>query len=134
VSQSAAPSVSGLDSGAFGDYLYSEPLDVPNVFFCTCIALFMIRGILRCWREDREHALPYILLITLFPLPYYLTHSSMDYRQPIEPEIIILVTIGIFGFRDWTSSSDFRELEEFGQSQPAVQLVYASALGTSDER
>jgi hypothetical protein len=58
----------------------------------------------------------------------------MDYRQPIEPEIIILVTIGIFGFRDWTSSSDFRELEEFGQSQPAVQLVYASALGTSDER
>jgi 4-amino-4-deoxy-L-arabinose transferase-like glycosyltransferase len=116
------------------DYLHSEPLDVPNVFFCTCITLFMVRGILRWWREDREHALPYILLITLFPLPYYLTHSSMDYRQPIEPEIIILVTIGIFGFRGWTSSSDFRELEEFAQSGPAAQLVYASALGTSDER
>ena len=94
------------------DYLHSEPLDVPSVFFCTCITLFMLRGIWHWLREDREHALPYILLITLFPLPYCLTHSSMDYRQPIEPEIIILVTIGIFGLRDWTSSSDFRELEE----------------------
>ena len=106
------------------DYLHSEPLDVPSVLFCTCITLFMLRGIWHWWREDSEHVLPYILLITLFPLPYYLTHSSMDYRQPIEPEIIILVTIGIFGFRDRTSSSDFSELEESAQSQPAAQLVY----------
>jgi len=85
----------------------------------------MIRGILRWWREDRERALPYILLITLFPLPYYLTHSSMDYRQPIEPEIIILVTIGIFGFRDRTSSSDFRELEESAPSGSAGLCICA---------
>jgi Dolichyl-phosphate-mannose-protein mannosyltransferase len=83
-------------------YLHSEPLDVPNVFFCTSITFFMLRGIRRWWKVDRRHAVPYLILLIVFPLPYYLTHSSMDYRQPIEPEIVMLVTIGLFGIRDWT--------------------------------
>jgi hypothetical protein len=78
-------------------YLRTEPLDVPNVFFCTSLTLLMLRGLRRWWMEDRRAALPYALLIAIFPLTYYLTHSSMDYRQPIEPQILILVTIGIFG-------------------------------------
>ena len=45
-------------------------------------------------------ALRYLVLLTVFPLTYYLTHSSMDYRQPIEPEILLLVTVGIFGTED----------------------------------
>ncbi len=88
-------------------YLHSEPLDVPNVFFCTCITLFMFRGIWRWWEEDRNHAFPYLILIAVFPITYYLTHASMDYRQPIEPQIVILVTIGIFGFEASTGSEDF---------------------------
>lgn len=78
-------------------YLQSEPLDVPNVFFCTCITLLMLRGIWRWWKEDRDHSIPYLILLIVFPIPYYLTHSSMDYRQPIESQIIILVSIGFFG-------------------------------------
>lgn len=76
-------------------YLRSEPLDVPNVFFCTCITLLMLQGIWRWWKEDRTYASPFLIIVLVFPLPYYLTHSSMDYRQPIEPEIVILVTIGL---------------------------------------
>jgi hypothetical protein len=63
------------------------------------------------------HATPYLLLLIVFPLPYYLTHSSMDYRQPIEPEIVILVTIGLVGFRDWTASADSQKVENFRQCQ-----------------
>jgi hypothetical protein len=88
-------------------YLHSEPLNVPNVFFCSCITLFMFRGIWRWWKGDRNHAFPYLILITVFPITYYLTHASMDYRQPIEPQIVILVTIGIFGFEASTGSEDF---------------------------
>lgn len=76
-------------------YLQSEPLDVPNVLFCTAITVFMLRGIRSWWKQDRRHALPYLILLIVFPLPYYLTHSSMDYRQPIEPQIVILATIGL---------------------------------------
>ena len=87
-------------------YLHAEPLDVPNVFFCTGITFLMLRGIWRWWKVDRDHAVPYLILLIVFPLPYYLTHSSMDYRQPIEPEIAILVTIGFLGIRDWSGAGN----------------------------
>jgi 4-amino-4-deoxy-L-arabinose transferase-like glycosyltransferase len=105
-------------------YLQSEPLDVPNVFFCSCITLFMLRGISRWWREDRTHASPFLIMLLVFPVPYYLTHSSMDYRQPIEPQIVILVTIGLFGFRDWTASAHSQEVEDFRQHQPEPLMAY----------
>ena len=105
-------------------YLQSEPRDVANVFFCTCITLFMLRGMWRWWKEDRTHACPFLIMLLVFPLPYYLTHSSMDYRQPIEPEIVILVTIGLVGFKDWTASADSQEVEDFRQRQPEPLMAY----------
>jgi 4-amino-4-deoxy-L-arabinose transferase-like glycosyltransferase len=105
-------------------YLHSEPLDVPNVFFCAGITLFMLRGILRWWKVDRRHAVPYLILLIVFPLPYYLTHSSMDYRQPIEPEIVMLVTIGLFGIRDWTGRQILTRSKTPVSNQPEPQMAY----------
>jgi hypothetical protein len=78
-------------------YLHKEPLDVPNFFFCTAVTVFMLRGGRRLWRHSRPMALPSVVLIAVFPVTYYLSHSSMDYRQPIEPVIVILTTVGVFG-------------------------------------
>ncbi len=87
------------------DYLRTEYLDVPNFFFCTCITFFMLRGIRRWWHAAPGDALPYLIVVLFFPITYYLSHASMDYRQPIEPQIIILATIGAFGFRDPAKTS-----------------------------
>jgi 4-amino-4-deoxy-L-arabinose transferase-like glycosyltransferase len=106
------------------EYLYSEPLDVPNIFFCTSITFLMVRGIFRWWNEDRRELLPYLLLLIIFPIPYYLTHSSMDYRQPIEPEIIVLVAIGIFGFKDRIASVESREVEDAERYQAGPVMTY----------
>jgi 4-amino-4-deoxy-L-arabinose transferase-like glycosyltransferase len=76
-------------------YLKYEPMDVPNVPFCTALTIVMLFGIRWWWRERRETFLPYGLLLLLFPAPYYLTHASMDYRAPIEPEIVILIAAGL---------------------------------------
>jgi 4-amino-4-deoxy-L-arabinose transferase-like glycosyltransferase len=81
-------------------YLRDQILDVPNFFFCTCITIFMLRGIRRWWAVAPGNVLPYLIVILFFPITYYLSHASMDYRQPIEPQIIILAAIGIFGLRD----------------------------------
>jgi len=78
-------------------YLHKEPLDIPNFFYCTAVTLFMLRGASRLWRHSRTIALPLVTLIAIFPITYYFSHSSMDYRQPIEPVIVILATVGIFG-------------------------------------
>jgi 4-amino-4-deoxy-L-arabinose transferase-like glycosyltransferase len=78
-------------------YLKFEPMDLPNVPFCVFLLFFMVRGLRRWWQQDKTAALPYLLAVLVFPIPYYLTHSSMDYRQPLEPIIIVLVTVGLCG-------------------------------------
>ncbi len=78
-------------------YLKYEMLDLPNFPFCLFLVYFTVRGARRWWREDKDAVLPYLLAMLVFPLPYYLTHSSMDYRQPLEPMIVLLVTVGLFG-------------------------------------
>jgi 4-amino-4-deoxy-L-arabinose transferase-like glycosyltransferase len=112
-------------------YLKYDPLDVPNVFFCIALTLLMLRGIRRWWQEDPGSALPYLLTLFLFPLPYYLTHSSMDYRQPIEPAILALVIIGIFGLRNEFPSSTLDDetfLSEFAGEETDNELVAAMEL------
>lgn len=78
-------------------YLRQEPLDIPNLFFCTAVTFLMLRGLRRLWVTRISAALPFAILLACFPITYYLTHASMDYRQPIEPIIVMLATIGIFG-------------------------------------
>jgi hypothetical protein len=47
----------------------------------------------------------------LFPIPYYLTHASMDYRQPIEPELAILATAGMLAVRDRVTAQATEAIE-----------------------
>lgn len=86
-------------------YLKKERFDIPNLFFCTAITLFMLRGARRLWSHNRSLALPFLALLAVFPFTYYLSHSSMDYRQPIEPVILILATIGSAGLNPSRPSS-----------------------------
>lgn len=94
-------------------YLKREPFDIPNWFFCTGLTLLMLRGIRRWVSQDWRSAMPYLVLITLFPIPYYLTHASMDYRQPIEPQILALVVVGIVGLQPQESYEPEEMEEEF---------------------
>ncbi len=75
-------------------YRAREPFDVPNVPFCTVLTFLTIVGTRELLRQHRRAALAFVAVLLAFPLPYYLTHSSMDYRQPIEPEIAVLVVLG----------------------------------------
>jgi len=80
-------------------YVQEEPYQLPNVFFCSSLTLLMLIGARNWWRKDRASALPYLLCIALFPMAYYISHTMMDYRQPIEPEIVILVVVGLRGVK-----------------------------------
>ena len=72
-------------------YLEAEPFDLPNVLFCATLSVLMLQGLRRTWRWNRTVAQQALAVLILFPLPYYLTHASMDYRQPIEPLIVVLL-------------------------------------------
>ncbi len=80
-------------------YLEQEPLQNADIFFCSTMTLLMLAGAFGLWRENRRRALPYVILIALFPLTYYVTHASPDYREPIEPEIVVLAAVGVESLR-----------------------------------
>jgi hypothetical protein len=79
--------------------LRDQPYWPANMFYVSCITLLMLRGIRRFWRFNRASLLPYLVLICVFPITYYITHPLMDYRQPIEPAIIVLAIAGAVPWR-----------------------------------
>ncbi len=86
--------------------LRDQPLTPENVFHVSLITLFMLLGIRSLWRVNRTGLVPYLLLIGAFPITYYLTHPMMDYRQPIEPAVVVLATAGAMSLRFRRSKSN----------------------------
>jgi 4-amino-4-deoxy-L-arabinose transferase-like glycosyltransferase len=97
-------------------YMRQEPTQIPNVFFCSSLTLLMLFGMRGWWRRDRAAALAYILPIAIFPIAYYISHPLMDYRQPIEPLIVVLVVVGLREVRGRIRSRSAAEgsLSDFG--------------------
>jgi 4-amino-4-deoxy-L-arabinose transferase-like glycosyltransferase len=103
-------------------YLSKEPLEIADVFFCTSITLLMVLGARRFWRRDTISALPYLALLTIFPVTYYFTHATPDYRQPIEPEVVGLAVMGIESLRRMTTTPVLlEETMEEEESQLAIR-------------
>jgi hypothetical protein len=65
----------------------------------------MLRVARRLWRVNRTALLPYLVLICVFPITYYITHPLMDYRQPIEPAIVVLAVAGAVPWKRLTAGS-----------------------------
>ena len=76
-----------------------QPYEPANICQVCGIAFLMIVGIKSLWSRNKDACLPYLAMICVFPLTYYVTHPLMDYRQPISPAIIVLATAGILSIR-----------------------------------
>jgi hypothetical protein len=122
------------------EYREQEPFQLPNVFYCTSLTLLLLIGARDWWRRDRDAALPYLLAIAIFPLAYYVSHPLMDYRQPIEPEIVVLVVVGLRAVKARIGSrvkesGTMRESEAaaiFGQMSDSVSFPMEHAFGADD--
>jgi len=65
-----------------------------NIFFTVCLTVLMLVGLLSSLQSDRETAIPYLIVLGVYPLVFYLTHPEIRYRHLIDPEIIILAAVG----------------------------------------
>jgi hypothetical protein len=43
--------------------------------------------------------MPYALTLLAFPVAYYLTHSEISYRQPIDPELVVFAVFAVVSRR-----------------------------------
>lgn len=81
------------------EYLREEPFDPANIFFCTLFTLLALAGLRKAFRDRRDMAILYALILGTFPIIFYLTHPDLSYRHPIDPEIVILAAYAIVSRR-----------------------------------
>ncbi len=77
------------------EYLKEEPLDPPNIFFCTTLTVLALLGLWRFWNLDPGQAMPYVLVLLSFPVIYYITSPEVYYRRPIDPLFVILAIVAV---------------------------------------
>jgi len=65
----------------------------------------------------------------VFPVTYYVTHATPDYRQPIEPEVVVLVVMGILSLKRMTTPAVL--LEETMEEKESELAMSMSAMGQS---
>lgn len=75
------------------EFLEAEPFTYPNMVFVTGTSVITFFGLWMAWRR-RLPVAPYVLVLIFFPLVYYLTHSELEYRHPIEPLMVALAAFG----------------------------------------
>jgi hypothetical protein len=59
------------------------------------VAVGALFGVVVLIRRRSIYALPMAALPILYPLVYYATHTSLRYRHPIDPVLLILVALGL---------------------------------------
>ena len=59
-------------------------------FFCSSFSLLALFGLLLARRADALQTFPLSAAMILFPATYYITHSAVRYRHPIDPEMTVL--------------------------------------------
>ena len=92
-----------------------------DVWFCVLFSVVSCAGMIFALRSDWQDALPMAMSLLLFPIPYYITHSALRYRHPIDPFLAIFATYAIASLwralaaprRDETAAPQRAPREEF---------------------
>lgn len=70
------------------------------LLFCNYLAPFgALLGIVVLLARKSPYAVPLIAFPLVFPLLYYLTHTSLRYRHPIDPVVLLLTAVAVLGGR-----------------------------------
>lgn len=70
------------------------------LLLCNYLAPFgALLGMFVLLLKKSPYAVPLIAFPLVFPLLYYFTHTSLRYRHPIDPVVLLLTAIAAFGLR-----------------------------------
>lgn len=89
-------------------FLANEPFHIPHVFLTTALALLLLGGLRYARTEGKwQDVFPLVLVLLTYPLVYYITHTSMDYRHPLDP---IIVTMNCYCVLEWRKQGALRAI------------------------
>ena len=61
--------------------------ELPVFFVVACLELYSSTA-----RDTRNCAFPFAMVLLVFPLVFYMTHSSLRYRFPMDPIMMVLAS------------------------------------------
>jgi 4-amino-4-deoxy-L-arabinose transferase-like glycosyltransferase len=73
-------------------YFWTEPRG--SWWFLPSVLAWLGAGL--ALRRDPRAASPYVLVMLVFPVVYYVTHTFPSYRHPIEPVVILLAVYALW--------------------------------------
>jgi 4-amino-4-deoxy-L-arabinose transferase-like glycosyltransferase len=80
----------------FSDFLHANWFLIRTILLCNfLLTLGTAAGALLVARSKNPFAAPLVVFPVFYPLVYYVTHTSLRYRHPIDPILIFLTVIAI---------------------------------------
>ncbi len=76
-------------------YRQIEPFALPNVFMATILTLLAGTGLISAFKRAARLAPLFAATLLFYPALYYISQTSMAYRHPIDP---LLVLLGVLAF------------------------------------
>jgi hypothetical protein len=66
-----------------------------DVWFCSVFSVISFAGMILGLRAQFVDSLPLAMCLVFFPIPYYITHTALRYRHPIDPFMTIFTVYAI---------------------------------------
>jgi hypothetical protein len=66
-----------------------------DVWVCSAFSVLSLAGLLLALRNYGMESLPLVICLIVFPIPYYITNTTLRYRHPIDPLMTILAAYAI---------------------------------------
>jgi 4-amino-4-deoxy-L-arabinose transferase-like glycosyltransferase len=76
-----------------------DPLGLPNILMYSLFSFLAFAGLGWAIHDGRDAVVPLAILLICFPVVYYLTHSDMGFRHPIDPVVVIFAAYGAASLR-----------------------------------
>jgi dolichyl-phosphate-mannose-protein mannosyltransferase len=76
-------------------WVFNRHLAPEDVWFCVAFSAVAIAGMVLALFADWPDSLPLALCILVFPIPYYVTRSSIRFRHPIDPLLAIFAVYAV---------------------------------------
>jgi hypothetical protein len=76
-------------------WLLTLGLSRAGVLFCSIFSIFSLAGMILALRANFADSVPLAVCVVLVPLPYYITHTTLRYRHPIDPFMTIFTVYAI---------------------------------------
>lgn len=101
----------------FATFRQADTLWLRFILVCNYAApLCALLGVIVLIATKNEYAVPLVSVPLIFPLLYYVTHTSLRYRHPIDPIVLLLAAIGVQGI----CAKFARRFREQGEAQPVT--------------